>query len=126
MEINRLKLVLPEDLTKQVSIIQRYQSVIEFNPDANIVFVSLRDYFESGLDGNLQAMLPDGDPLRFTKFDNETYLIRLKPDDYQGPAGIPKSSLLRYNKKTGVWSCSVYDYLYFRDIWGIICSYRSF
>ena len=111
---NRLKLELTGvPLGDQVKVIYDYRSVLEVDQEGSSVYVSLRDYFESGLYQDVPvATVPDGRTLRYTDKHTGIFWIATDPD-----------STLIYNKGTGTWRCGIDSYLYFLETRGLKCSY---
>ena len=115
--MNRLKLELTGvPLGDQVKVIYDYRSVLEVDPEGSSVYVSLRDYFESGLYQDVPvATVPDGRTLVYTDKHTGIFWIVIDQED--------KDLTLIYNKGTGTWRCSLDSYLYFLETWGLKCSY---
>lgn len=116
--MNRLKLELTDiPLGDQVKVIYDYRSILEVDHRDSSVYVSLKDYFESGLYQSVPGVtiIPGGDTLKYTDKHTGIFWIALDPGN--------KDSALIYNKGTGTWRCSLDSYLYFLDKWGLKCSY---
>lgn len=112
--MNRLKLELTGvPLGDQVRVIYNYRSILEVDPEGSLVYVSLKDYFESGLYQDIPVVtVPDGGTLRYTDKHTGIFWIVIDPD-----------LALIYNNGTGTWRCSIDNYLYFLETWGLKCSY---
>ncbi len=115
--MNRLKLELTEiPLSDQVKIIYGYRSILEVDHRDSSVYVSLKDYFESGLHQCIpKVTIPNGSTLRYTDKHTGIFWISICPED--------TDLTLIYNKGTGTWRCSIDNYLYFLESWGLKCSY---
>lgn len=115
--MHRLKLELTRiPLGDQVKIIYGYRSILEVDQEDSSVYVSLKDYFESSLYRCIPVVtIPNGSALRYTDKHTGIFWIVINQED--------KDLTLIYNKGTGTWRCSIDNYLYFLETWGLKCSY---